>query len=469
MAGEAIEVDVEAVKCKAEPRVIGINIDYLVDHDSQRPAGARPLAEALREMGVKSLRFPGGNKSDNHLWSVPPFDRPQPTVAGGPIQGQESVVMDADGHWTRKPMDFDEFMALCRGLDAEPTVVVCYDALWHPNCTVTKERLIETAAAWVKYANVTRRYGVRYWEIGNEGYIDRTVSPHDYARDFIDFARAMKAVDPTIWVGANGPPRAEGTGRHEATKGTPWWKVVFETAAEHIDFIPVHVYSCWEWKTYDFYRDHSPGYPEAYRDAISPIEAARLYGRPGMADRLRVTVTETNAADWSEGGWPKVNALGHGLVVFDIFGTLLEIGRIENAQLWNTRWVTHDPNTPSLWDAVDDMNQLQPTGRALAIWSQFLGEQMVQVSEPKRMRTFATYSPASKRLAVCVINKDEKPREVSVAVKGSAAGAQVWRWQGTGPNDFTPVWSGPEKAAIKGGAIEVSLPSDSLTVVEVKR
>ena len=464
MPGEVIEVDVGAVKCKAEARVIGINIDYLVDHDSNRPGGARPLIEALREMGVKSLRFPGGDKSDWHLWSTPPFERPSPGIACAPRRGIEEIP---EGEPVPRRMNFDEFMEICRALGAEPTLVTCHDALYAAGCTVTKERLIETAAAWVKYANVTKRYGVKYWEIGNEGYIDRTVSPYDYASNLVEFAKAMKAVDPTIWVGANGPPRAEGTGRHEATKGTPWWKVVFETAADHIDFVPVHVYSCWEWKTYDFYRDHSPGYPEAYRDAISPFEAARLYGPPGLADRLRVTVTETNAADWSD-GWPRVNDLGHGLVAFDIFGTLLEIGRIENAQLWNTRWVSHDPVTPSLWDAVDDTNQLQPTGKALAIWSQFLGEQMLQVNEPKRTRTFATYSSSSKRLAVCITNKEAKAREVSLAIKGLAAGqAQVWRWQGEGPGDFKPVWAGPEGAAVRDGKVAVSLPADSLTVVEL--
>ena len=26
------------------------------------------------------------------------------------------------------------------------------------------------AAAWVKYANVTKNYGVKYWEVGNEVY-----------------------------------------------------------------------------------------------------------------------------------------------------------------------------------------------------------------------------------------------------------------------------------------------------------
>jgi len=468
MAGEIIEVDVGAVKCAVEPRVIGINIDYLVDHDANRPAGARPLVEALREMGVKSLRFPGGDKSDWHLWSVPPFDRPSPAIACAPRKGVEEPE---EGKPSPRRMNFDEFMEICRALEAEPTLVACHDALYAAGCTVTKERLIETAAAWVKYANVTKGYGVKYWEIGNEGYIDRTVSPHDYASNFVEFAKAMKAVDPTIWVGANGPPRAEGSGRHEATKDTPWWKVVFEAAADHIDFVPVHVYSCWEWKTYDFYRDHSPGYPEAYRDAISPIEAARLYGPAGLADRLRVTVTETNAADWSEGGWPRVNDLGHGLVVFDIFGTLLEIGRIENAQLWNTRWVSHPADTPSLWDAVDDMNQLQPTGKALAVWSQFLGEQMVAVSEPRRMRTFASYSPKREKLSVFLVNKDSASRKAVVVLRDyrEARSAKRWLWSGQGPDDRQPSWVGPKRMAVSGNEMKVEMPPDSLSVIELRR
>ncbi len=470
MANDRIEVDVSQVVTEVDRRVIGINIDYLVDHDSNRDPGARPLEEALKEMGVRSLRFPGGDKSDNHLWSVPPFERPQPALACGPRQGREVELQSADGEWTVRRLDFDEFMELCKRIDAEPTVVTCYDALFTPGCTVTKERLLETAVAWVDYANVKKKYGVKYWEIGNEAYIDPTISVHDYARDFIEFAKAMKKVDPSIWVGANGPPRAEGTGRGEANEGVLWWKVLYEAAAEHIDFVPIHVYSCWKWGTYEHYRDHGPGYPEAHRDAISPLEAARKWGPPGFADRLRLTVTELNAADWSEGGWPKVNDLGHGLVAFDIFGTLLEIEQIDMAQIWNTRWVSHSPDQPSLWDAVDDDNQLQPTGTQLAIWSQFLKDRMVHIEEPERMRTFASYSPDSGALSLFLINKDAAAREVTVALKGyQAPSAQRWLWHGQGPEDYKPTWSGPESLPVDGDEIGLTLPADSLTVLDLSK
>jgi alpha-N-arabinofuranosidase len=464
-----IEVDASQVICAVEPRVVGINVDYLVDHDANRVAGARPLRAALREMGVRSLRYPGGDKSDNYLWSTPPFDRPRPALACVPRQGRELGRFSEEQGWSNHPLDFDEFMKLCRSLKAEPTLVVCYDALHAPDCHVTKRQLIETAAAWVQYANVRRGYGVRYWEIGNEGYIDTTVSPVDYARDLVEFARAMKAADPAIWIGANGPAKADGTGRHKATADKPWWQEVFGKAAEHIDFVPVHAYSCWKWGSYETYRDHGPGYPEADRDARDVIEAARWWGPPGFADRLRVTVTEWNAADWSEGGWPKTNDLGHALVVFDLLGTLLTNDRVDNSQLWNTRWTSHDADRPSLWDAVDDYNHLQPTGRALAIWSRFLGERMVTVSEPRRTRTFASTSPGG-RLSVFIISKEAESREATIRLmkRRGAVTARRWLWSGTGPDDIRPVWSGPKRAPVEGRAITVPLPADSLTVVEVR-
>ncbi len=470
MSDVIIEIDLANVVRQVEPRVIGINIDYLVDHDANRRPGARPLVEALKEMGVRSLRFPGGDKSDNHLWSVPPFDRPRPTLACGPRQGRESVVMAPDGEWRMRPLDFDEFMELCRALGAEPTLVVCYDALFAPGCTVTRDRLLKTAAAWVEYANKKKGYGVRRWEIGNEGYIQETVSPRDYARDLADFAAAMKRVDPSIEIGANGPPRAEGTGRQQASSDTPWWKVLFEAAAEHVDFAAVHVYSCWRWGSYEAYRDHGPGYPEAERDATSALRAAENWGPPGFADRLRLAVTELNAADWSEGGWPKVNDLGHALVAFDIFGTLLELDRVDMAQLWNTRWVSHPPDTPSLWDAVDDDNRLQPTGAALAIWSRFLKDTMVHITQPARMRAFASCSADGGRLSAFLINKDIASREAVLAAKGSLSigSARGWTWRGEGPDDQRPVWSGPDPLPVRGGEVGLSLPPDSLTVVELE-
>ena len=39
------------------------------------------LAEAIAQMGARFLRYPGGEKSDSYLWSVPPYSHSQPTLA----------------------------------------------------------------------------------------------------------------------------------------------------------------------------------------------------------------------------------------------------------------------------------------------------------------------------------------------------------------------------------------------------
>lgn len=71
----SLQVDPSRTLVELKGRPYGINVNYLKDDDSLRLA-ARPLAQALTEMGGAWLRYPGGEKSDWHLWSTPlPRDR----------------------------------------------------------------------------------------------------------------------------------------------------------------------------------------------------------------------------------------------------------------------------------------------------------------------------------------------------------------------------------------------------------
>ncbi len=87
----------------------------------------------------------------------------------------------------------DEFIAMCRQVNAEPMVQV--------KLVNSKP---ETAAAMVKYANVDKGYGIKYWSIGNEPSLywgQRNIAHYDtvaFNREWRAFALAMKAVDPSI-------------------------------------------------------------------------------------------------------------------------------------------------------------------------------------------------------------------------------------------------------------------------------
>ena len=244
-------------------RPIGIDVNFrLVDDDANRKEALATLArEALKRAGVRYLRYPGGGKkSDGYLWSIRRFCGPVPTLArwatgawpnNGDWPSYDRSLVQPDGRTFRTdPLDFDEFMALCRAIDCVPTVVICYDSMYKAAQAggvraIPRAQLLETARESVRYANVSRGYGVRYWEIGNETWLahyNGGATAADYANDLVEFSGVMKAVDPTIQIGANG-------------ESEEWWRTVLPVAAGAVDFLAIHNYPAYDWGSYAHYRD----------------------------------------------------------------------------------------------------------------------------------------------------------------------------------------------------------------------
>jgi alpha-N-arabinofuranosidase len=120
----------------------------------------------LREMGCRTLRWPGGSTSDTY-------------------------------HWASDTAGYARFNLVASNLNAQAFITVNYGS-----------GSVNEAAAWVKSLNVTNHYGYKYWEIGNENYgsweNDTNVPAHDpftYANLTKSYITAMKAADPTIKIG----------------------------------------------------------------------------------------------------------------------------------------------------------------------------------------------------------------------------------------------------------------------------
>ncbi|SHL52038.1 discoidin domain-containing protein [Fibrobacter sp. UWH4] len=94
--------------------------------------------------------------------------------------------------WTDIKWDFEEFMEYIKTLP-NARAVICVNA----GTGTSKE-----AAAWVRYANKVKGYNIKQWQIGNEldGEWEESgpISARHYAARFLEYARAMKAVDSTI-------------------------------------------------------------------------------------------------------------------------------------------------------------------------------------------------------------------------------------------------------------------------------
>ncbi|OKI12653.1 cellulose binding domain-containing protein [Streptomyces sp. CB03911] len=180
------------------------------------------VTSLYRAAGIGALRYPGGSYSDIYHW----------------------VDNTAPGGYVAPGTDFDAFMGTAQASGAQPILIANYGS-----------GTAQEAADWVRYANITKGYGAKYWEIGNEIYgngvygngwendthADKT--PDQYAREVKAYAAAMKAVDPTVKIGAvltmpgNWPD-----GIVAAGDTADWNHTVLAAVAHDIDFVSVHWY-----------------------------------------------------------------------------------------------------------------------------------------------------------------------------------------------------------------------------------
>jgi len=192
-----IHVDAGQTFGPVSPWVYGSNFD---------PGMVVPVAllDAVNAgTGLRFMRFPGGSYGDLN---------------------------------TISPKQYDDFIELCRTLDAEPHIHVRY-----------LDRTPADAAETVRYVNIEKGYGVRYWAIGNEApffYLDETAE--HYAAAWRDFAEAMLAVDPAIVL--VGPdfsqfgPAALAQTRTDVAEARQWMRVFLEANGDLLGLVTFHRY-----------------------------------------------------------------------------------------------------------------------------------------------------------------------------------------------------------------------------------
>jgi hypothetical protein len=428
---------------------IGINVNFYVDDDKTSKA-PKKLSAALREMGVKYLRYPGGDKSDHVLFSIPPFDtvNPKPARMGpGADYGREGFMNNTYDGFKHDPLDFEEFMTVCREAECEPVIVLPADmfkVIRHPEdgrpfynynyrsgspdntpLTVAENRqlLIDHAAAWVYYANVLKNYNVKYWIIGNETevaywpttYGDQSCNADDYSRLLIDFSNAMKAVSGNIEIIAN---------------GAAWLVEHYLNYPGVVDAID-HV-CC---SNYPFMQFSSTSYSQwanksiaggnlilPLEDVLSKIEAnpaARAKGIDVWASEFSSMYTE---------GWDNGLDLGHAMANMDIIGQALQNPRFGKIIYWNTRWGGNwDGNGEiPLWADFDGLlpnNDLTPRGFSVSLFARYLYPKIVQTSATVNgnydgIITYASRSQDDNSFYLYVINTKGILENMALSVTG---------------------------------------------------
>lgn len=425
---------VNAGSLGANTPALGMNLNYLMD--------APLTAGQLAATGARALRYPGGEKSDTYLWSVPPYDAPHPTLARtGPQEwpsGDRSLV-NADGSFVNSPLDFDSFLALAQTTGAIPIVVVPFDSAFKAatsgGTAPSYEQLKQNAVAWVRYAAGR----VRYWEIGNESYhpqANGNPTAAEYAAGVNDFAAAMKQVDPTIQIGANGNP-------------ADWWQTVLSQAGSSVDFLSVHNYPLWSITSYAQYRDSSAS-------LVAAVDRARAAaaGRP-------LLITESGALTSS--AWAPTADLGHAIMLADVLIAQAAAKGVAVNLMWTSRWVSA-PDGPRSYDALDAAGNLTPAGRAQALLSQAMRGRVAVSTGSSKVHVFATKDGGV--LRIVLLNKHTSRRDVALTVKSApAATATRQQFGGTTPGDLAPATQTRSSVRLSSGAVNLTLDPVSITIL----
>ena len=496
-SGEIITVNAASYLADVERQPVGVNVLEWIDGDNMRnrtwngstygPQSGQytPLATALANLHTSSIRFGG----DGVIWNGgPEYFMPYGDPADYPADWN---VVNLD---VTQPMDYayppvlthENVVQLCNGISSGinacmPSIIEAQNGYevtapcpTKGSVTPTRQQLINAAAAEVKYMNVTHNYHVPYWEVGNESYQggggcngvpkgSYTISTY-YTQDALDWSSAMKAMDPTIYVGANW---SGGTTDYETLLNY----AVSKNQASAIDFLVVHDYP----GSYTF-----SGYQTTVGDIaniVSNAEAAIQGSNLSATDkaRMRINVNESNYIDWSiMQGIPgeifdendTVHALGNFETLFD---TIQYHPKVSFVNQWDTHWITASTTPPySAWDLLTPSNGLTPVGQTFNMLVNGIQNKLVNATYTGTFQyvvPYASYNQYTGALNVFLVNRDTVSHTATInlsnyTTNSSNVATQVFA--GTGPGDYNPtVTTG--STTVSGGVLNVTVPAVSVT------
>ena len=387
--GSAVNVTVNAAEGLGTIPSTGYGLNSAVwDSQMNTPAVQGLLSQA----NIGMLRYPGGSYGDMYNWQT----------------------NTAPGGYVAPGTDFDSFMGTVKKIGAQPILIANYG-------TGTPAE----AAAWVRYANITKGYGDEYWEIGNETYGNgyygngweaddhSSLSPTTYADNVLQYAAAMKAVDPTVKIGAvltlpgNWPDGVVAAG-----DSMDWNRTVLSIAGSAVDFVIVH------WYPSGTGAATALSEPDQLTGELSQLrQEIDQYGGANAA-RLGIALTEANAGQ-DEDTQPDA------LFAADTYMTALENG-VFTVDWWDTH------NGPSAISTAPDgatdfddwgvlssgtcvgavceppINTPFPTYYAISMLSELgrPGDLMVRAATDQPLVSAHAVLQANGNLAVQLVNKD---------------------------------------------------------------
>jgi hypothetical protein len=363
-----------------------------------------------------------------------------------------SVLRFPGGAWTDgvdiKNFQIDQFMAFCEQVGAIPTISV---------------RLLdgkpETAAELVRYTNITKKYGVVYWSIGNEPsiYTQLKQANYDYTtenlnRDWRPIAEAMKAVDPTIKL--IGPEIHQWNDSYETTPkdsaGRDWMTEFLKVNGDLLDVVSVH--------RYPMYSPNNPVTAQSLRENtrrwVREIEYLRSLTTEILGRELPIAYTEVNSDPTSsilQEASP--DSFYNAIWYADVLGQMM------NTDVFMVnQWVLSQRTTGL---GLFNGNNIRPTFHVFPLYKNFGSEQVYAASGVADVDIFAAKRDDG-ALTLMVINLSDVEQRLPLQVAGmELAEAEVW---------LLDIDHNAENLGMQAFAMDgiVTLPGQSATLYIIK-
>lgn len=440
-AATSASVTVNATVSRAVIPAAGHGINSAVYDGNMNQAAVPGL---LRDAGFRAIRYPGGSYGDIYHWQT----------------------HTADGGFVAPNTTFDQYMSTVRTVGAQPVVIANYG-------TGTAQE----AADWVRSANITRGYGARMWEIGNEVYGNghygaqweadnhADKGPRGYATNAVQYISAMKAVDPSIRVGVvlttpgSWPDGIVGSG-----DSADWNNTVLSIVQGQADFVIVHWYPGASSAADSLTKvSQIPTMVGALRTLINRYAGSR-------APSIGITVTEMNPSF-------QLDSATAALFATDSVLTWFENGAI-NTDWWNTHNGTsggpgtNEDGTPDFHDEglLSSAGTGEPAlntpfppyfGLSMVGRAGAPGDALVQASSSTSLLAAHAVRTAAGGLNVVLVNKDiANSTTVSLSYTGFTPGSSVsaaqWQRGATSISTFT-----------QSSANSITVPPYSVTVLRL--
>lgn len=415
---------------------------------SLMPAGhfrgmRRDVIDKLREMGVRLLRWPGGNFAGEYCWAdgLLPVDMRAPFASFLGLETQPHSL-GYDNH----EINTDDFIALCREIGAEPFITI------NPTWNTPEEN-----AAWVEYCNggADTKYGamraergheapycVQFWSLGNEfgyGHMEGNNTPYGYCSLAAANAKKMLEISDQLSLCSSGPyPNAD------------WAEHAARPLRGLAQLVSLHYYA-----PSPTYEDPSK-LEEEYDHCLDSVETARrnIHAlRAQLSDSLKISFDEWNT--WY--AWYRPSSIVDGL-----FTALMMHMFIEEAEPSGVALVCH-------FEAVNEgMMIVRPEGTELTASGQAFA--MMKHHAGGVLRCASTDAVATEKdgvLTVTAVNASfSQPRTVCVCADGEPSACLYVGGRAAPFTRFDLQTVLPER---RDGEWQAVIPPHSLLLMQLRR